>query len=118
LRARAAGLGGGPADSDIAVIVARHREAETLLCILAPALMGDGAGRAAGMAAGMEADVHPPARADARRLRHDLMNALGAIDNYAELIAEDVADLAMDAEAVRAAVRGLVTVARQVRPAP
>ncbi|WP_299441236.1 hypothetical protein [uncultured Rhodospira sp.] len=44
-----------------------------------------------------------------RMARHDLMNALGAIDNYAELIAVDHAQAATEAEAVRAAVRDIVT---------
>lgn len=45
-----------------------------------------------------------------RMARHDLMNALGAIDNYAELIAVDHA--LAEADAIRGVVREVVSTVR------
>ena len=59
------------------------------------------------------ATAGPDAMAPAvRSARHDLMNALGAIDNHAELILEDGGPSA--AGAVRAAVADLVAAVRPV----
>ncbi len=76
---------------DIAVITRRLAQVEHLI---GPASAGP--------------DPMAPA---ARQARHDLMNALGAIDNHAELIVEDHN---LDAaRAVRAATRALVEAVRQ-----
>lgn len=77
--------GDGPAAEDAAVVERRMVEADRLMTTLL--------------------DVPPP-DVDGRTLRHDLMNALGAIDNYSELIAFD--DGLKEATAVRDAVRRLV----------
>ncbi len=77
--------GDGPAAEDAAVVERRMVEADRLMTTL------------------MEV---PPPDVDGRMLRHDLMNALGAIDNYSELIAFD--DDLKEARAVRDAVRRLV----------
>jgi len=92
LKTRAAEVARGLADDDIAVITLRRMEAEILLHALEQAVE----------------DPADPAACDRRTVRHDLMNALGAIDNYAELIADDIASLAPEARAVRAAVQDIV----------
>lgn len=51
-----------------------------------------------------------PMAPDVRQARHDLMNALGAIDNHAELIVED-----HDLDAVRAVRDGVRAVVEAVR---
>jgi len=89
LKARAAAVARGLADDDIAVIALRRMEADILLDALE-----------------QDAEHHP--ECDRRTTRHDLMNALGAIDNYAELIADDIVSLAPEARAVRAAVQDIV----------
>jgi len=87
LRSRVAALRGaagtGPAGDDAAVIDSRLTEAERLLSALE---------------ATAEAAV-----GERREVRHDLVNALGAMDNFAELIFLDTS--LPEAEAVRVAVR-------------
>jgi hypothetical protein len=76
--------------SDVEVI---GRRMENVAALLGPATAGP--------------DAMAPA---VRTARHDLMNALGAIDNHAELILEDGGPPA--AGAVRAAVADLVAAVR------
>lgn len=98
LRAAVAGLAeasahapeDGALASDVAVI---RRRMEDAAALLGPATAGP--------------DAMAPA---VRTARHDLMNALGAIDNHAELILEDGGPSA--AGAVRAAVADLVAAVR------
>jgi len=84
--------GSGPAAEDAAVIERRMADADQLLHA--------------------EIDTAQP-YGDDRMVRHDLMNALGAVDNYAELIAFD--EHIPEADAVREAVRRVVK-AIQERP--
>lgn len=56
--------------------------------------------------AGVLGTLDRPMALDARDTRHDLMNALGAIDNFSELIVLDHA--LEEAQAVRGAVRAVV----------
>jgi hypothetical protein len=62
------------------------------------------------------ATAGPDAMAPAvRTARHDLMNALGAIDNFSELILLDHS--LAEAQAVRAAVRAMVDAVETMRSA-
>ena len=81
---------GGALASDVAVI---RRRLGDVAALLGPATDGP--------------DAMAPA---VRSARHDLMNALGAIDNHAELIQEDGGPAAVGA--VRAAVADLVAAVR------
>ncbi|MQX37209.1 hypothetical protein [Roseospira navarrensis] len=63
-------------------------------------------------------DANGETRADSRVLRHDLVNALGAIDNYAELIGDDCAGLREETGAVRGAVRDVIARVRRGAPQP
>ncbi|KAA5605178.1 hypothetical protein F1188_12940 [Roseospira marina] len=91
---------GKAADEDIEVIVRRLADAETILAAMNGSAQGD----------------HTAPRPDAEHrqsLRHDLMNALGAIDNYAELIADHDATLSEPANAVRTATHDVVQAVRE-----
>ncbi|SDE78651.1 hypothetical protein [Rhodospira trueperi] len=92
---RRAGADTGQLGEDVAVVCARLNDVARL----------------AGVLGAME---RPMAR-DARDTRHDLMNALGAIDNFSELIALD--HNLEEAQAVRAAVRVMVDAVEAMRSA-
>jgi hypothetical protein len=92
---RRAGAATGQLGEDVAVVRARL----------------DDVTRLAGVLGTME---RPMAR-DARDTRHDLMNALGAIDNFSELILLDHS--LAEAQAVRAAVRAMVDAVETMRSA-
>lgn len=102
----AARAGADPAASDdVSVIVRRLAEAREIL----DRMEAKGPN-------GLDADGET--RAQIRVLRHDLVNALGAIDNYAELISDDCAGLREETGAVRGAVRDVIARVRRGAPQP